>query len=910
MKRDTQALADYAAKGAFDSTPEPPPRADLKRSGPLAFVVQKHAARREHYDLRLELDGVLKSWAVPKGPSLDNTEKRLAVPTEDHPFDYASFEGVIAPKQYGAGQVIVWDCGVYSPDEGQRYSFHDRVEAEQRVRTELAQDKLSFFLRGEKLKGSFALVRLKDGNSWLLIKHKDRFARNAPDVLDNSVSVLSGLTLAELKKPQQLTPLAAQGLFPNGPKQALPAKLAPMLASLADAPFSNAEWLFEPKLDGYRVLAFVDAEKVRLQSRRGIDLTRQFPEIVRALEAQAVSSMVLDGEVIAYDGSGKPSFDALQNRAQLKTERAILQAQRATSCVFYCFDLLHFAGINLRDAPFAARKRYLAQCLLPCEPMQLVTATDGDGEHFYRAALEAGFEGMVAKRKDSRYQAGARSANWIKLKATLSEEFVIGGYTQGKGNRAADFGALLVGHWTHSHELVYAGHVGSGFNEAILKQLKQRFAAVKSKAMPFAEKPTVNAPAVWLKPELVAEIKFAGWTEAHMLRAPVFLRMRDDISASEAKPSSFVHPEEKLLSDPTQSNAEIEQILAQLDNDQPSLTLTLGSDKLALSHLDKVLWPSVQRPKQPALTKRDLLRYLARVSPYMLPHLADRPLTMIRLPDGITGERFFQKHWDAKRPSFVETITLFSESKSENQGYILCNNVPTLLWLGQVGTLEFHVWHSRAAADPHGATLSMNFTDSVKNIDHSILNFPDHLTFDIDPYIYSGKEAKGAEPELNTKAFEKGKQVAFWLRELLDSLKLQSFVKTSGKTGLHVFVPIARRLDFDSVRAVCETLGRHILRAHPNDITMEWSVAKRSGKIFIDYNMNVRGKTLNSAYSPRALPSAAVSMPLTWDELAAAHPNDFRMWNIFERLEQRGDAWAEILRAKQDVQSALQIAPG
>jgi len=347
---------------------------------------------------------------------------------------------------------------------------------------------------------------------------------------------------------------------------------------------------------------------------------------------------------------------------------------------------------------------------------------------------------------------------------------------------------------------------------------------------------------------------------------------------------------------------QVQQALDQLAAKRAEITLQLGSEQVHLTNLDKVLWPKQPKVKQPAIAKRDLLMYLARVSSYMLPHMADRPLTMIRFPDGITKHQFFQKHWEHKLPEFVETITVYSESKQENGEYLLCNNLPTLLWLGQMGTLEYHVWHSRGSLYPDAQDSSTEFTDSAQNIDGSILNFPDYVVFDIDPYIYSGKEAPGAEPELNTKAFERGKEVAFWLKELLARLGLHDpVVKTSGKTGLHIFLPIVRNLDFTAVRQICDTIGRHVMQEHPDVITMEWNIPKRTGKIFIDSNMNVRSKTLNSAYSPRALPGAPVSMPLTWDELAKAHPMDFRMWNVFERLERQGDVWREVIGLKQDL---------
>ena len=409
-------LERYAAKRSFTRTPEPPAKLAGERPGPLMFVVQKHAARQLHYDFRLELDGVLKSWAVPKGPSLDPSDKRMAVEVEDHPFDYASFEGVIPPKQYGAGNVIVWDCGVYSPDEGQQYSFVDRAEAQARVRAELAAGKLSILLCGEKLKGSFALVKTKTGNQWLLIKHRDRFAQ-PNDILAHKASVLSGMSLDDISPLKVPARRAAAQLAPTGPAEKPPRQLEPMLAETGDTLHSDPQWRYEPKLDGYRVIAFVAGGNVRLQSRRGLDLTAFFPELAAELAAQPAGQMILDGEIVALDAAGRPSFHALQNRAQLKSAAEIEVAKRATPVVLVCFDLLHFAGLNLRGSPYLDRHRYLSQCLLPSAHLQLVHSSP-DAEELYAAALKSGFEGVVAKRIDSPYQAGQRSRSWLKIKAT------------------------------------------------------------------------------------------------------------------------------------------------------------------------------------------------------------------------------------------------------------------------------------------------------------------------------------------------------------------------------------------------------------------------------------------------------------------------------------------------------------
>jgi bifunctional non-homologous end joining protein LigD len=514
---------------------------------------------------------------------------------------------------------------------------------------------------------------------------------------------------------------------------------------------------------------------------------------------------------------------------------------------------------------------------------------------------------VIGKRKASRYESGRRSAAWLKVKPTQSADFVIGGYTRGKGSRAA-LGALLVGYWEEGEQrnrrvLRFASYVGSGLDARALHELKRRLAPLVRKTCPFAEKPELPNPTTWVDPKLVAEVQFQSWTEDGSLRAPVFLRLRDDVAPQSVRRTAAragnVEP------DPPRARGELDEILAQLAGKSNAFTLAVGAHRIRLTHLDRVYWPADSALRQPPVTKRDLLRYLAEVSPCMLPHLADRPLTMIRMPDGIEGQRFYQKHWGEARPEFVETITVFSEHKDESHEYLLCNNLPTLLWLGQSGTLEFHVWHSRARPGADAVSRGTDYAGSLAGLEASVLNYPDYVVFDLDPYIYSGREAAGEEPELNTVAFEKGKEVAFWLRELLAAMSLEAIVKTSGKTGLHVFVPIRRTIDFDAAREVSEKVGRHLMRAHPRDITLEWSVPKRTGKIFMDYNMNVRGKTLNAAYSPRGAPGAPVSMPLSWDELAGAHPLDFRITNVAQRLAQTGDRWRDALEKKQSLERAL-----
>ena len=768
-------------------------------------------------------------------------------------------------------------------------------------------------MRGEA-QGFLTLVRTAKTSQWLLIKHKDRFAR-PNDLLAQHRSVLSGASLEEVGPLAITQRLPAARLAPTGAAERMPRKLPPMLAETASTVQSDPQWYYEPKLDGYRVIAALDHGEVRLSSRRGQDLTGCFPELVADLAAQPGGSLILDGEIVALDGAGRPSFNALQNRAQLKSAAEIAAAQRATPVVLVCFDLLHFAGLNLRQAAYADRHRYLAQCLLPTSHVQLVHSS-ANAQELYDAALDLGFEGIMAKRLDSPYQPGVRSRAWLKIKASQSAEFVIGGYTRGKGARDP-LGALLLGYY-EGKSLHYAGHVGSGLTDESIADLLARTARLARKRAPFAQPPPLHRPTSWLKPELVAEVSFSEWTPAGALRAPVFLRLRDDVAAASVvkRPSQAAAPRARStrIRDSQEAvNAagtdEAAAIVEQLRNPAGSLELSVAGARIKLTNLDRVYWPAEARQRRAAITKRDLLVYLARVARFMLPHLADRPLTMIRMPEGINGERFFQKHWAQSLPEFVESVTVFSETKDERHRYLLANNLPTLLWLGQVGTLEFHVWHSRASLSPEAAGAKTDYSSSLAALQASILNYPDYLVFDIDPYIYSGKEAKGAEPELNKRGFAVGKRVAFWLHELLQQMSLKSVVKTSGKTGLHVFVPIERTVTFDEARHICETVGRHVMREHPRDITMEWAVEKRTGKIFIDYNMNVRGKTLNVAYSPRGVPGAPVSMPLTWEELEAAEPTDFTINDVPARLEKTGDRWHDVLEIKQSLTKAFGVAP-
>lgn len=900
-----ESLREYREKRAFDKTPEPAAAVPEARQGPLLFSIQLHDATRLHWDLRLELDGVLKSWAVPKGPSYDPAEKRFAVATEDHPFDYAPFEGSIPEGSYGAGEMIVWDCGTYWCDEFDPNPPTDREAAQATIRQELAKGKVSLFFRGTRLKGSWALVKMKDDAGWLFFKHNDEFARPDFEVLDDLSSVLTGRTLEDVKrKIGDRRVFASTELGPHGAPEEFPPKVGPMLAALSDAVFDHPDWIFEPKLDGVRALAFLEGGAVRLVSRNGLDLTRQFPDLAKRLSAQRAGTLVLDGEIMAFGPDGRATFHAMQQRLNLADETMLQRADVEYPTAFYVFDVLHADGHDLRPLPLTERKRLLAQVLLPDPRIQATATLAGEGRALYNAVIHSGFEGVVAKRADSRYESGKRSKNWLKIKATQTAEFVVGGLTPGEGSRSSTFGALMLG-FSGEKGLTYVGNVGSGFDEATLEALSARLEALKTDICPFDAPPPRVDGSAWLKPEVVVEVKYAEMTPAGSLRAPVFLRVRDDADPSQAGVPAVVEApgEGNVSAADTELDQDIARFCEALDAAKTNATLPVGRHELSVTNLDKVLWPA--HGELAAATKRDLLRYLAQVSPQMLPHLRDRPLTMIRFPEGIHGEKFFQKHWDQRKPEFVETMRLYSDHTVKDQEYLLPNNLATILWLGQLGTLEFHVPAARYVAGPDGEGLGTVFTGSLETMEKSLLNFPDFIEFDIDPYVYSGQEAPGDEPEYHEEGFEKGKTVAFWLRALLSDIGMEAFVKTTGKTGLHIFAPIVRNLDFDAVRSICEMLSRSLEGQHPKEITTEWSVPKRTGKIFMDYNMNVRMKTLGSVLTPRATLTQGVSMPLTWEELRDAYPTQFTLRSAPQHLRTRPDPWARILEAKVDLAGLL-----
>ena len=894
-------LSRYAEMRDFARTPEPPAQI-VRRTGPLTFTIQKHAARRLHYDFRLEIDGVLVSWPIPKGPSYDPRQRRLAVQTEDHPYEYGTFEGVIPQGEYGGGQVIVWDAGTYTVlDNDEPVDFHDRARAERLAREGLRAGHLSVFLNGRKLKGGWTLLRTRGNGTksqWLFIKRRDGLENPDRDVVSEDRSVLSGLTIEDLRngtlpnsRASTLQP-TAEGV-PGARRAALGKPYEPMLPTLTRDMFQRSDWLYEPKLDGYRVLAFFDGTRVHLRSRGGQSYEDRYPEIVRSIAKEPVDRAAFDGEVVAIGPDGRMSFQRLQNRA----------SSPDSTLRYYVFDLLHLDGYDLRNCKLSDRKSLLHAVLAPLDGIEEV-ATFDDGMSLFRMAQQQGLEGVVAKKRDSLYEPGKRVRTWLKVKTSQSDEFVVVGYTTGTGRRTETLGSLILGYRDNSGKLRYAGHVGTGFDESSLQDMLERLRPLRRTTSPLDEPvprggaaSRAGGKATWVEPRVVVEIKFSERTEDGRLRHPVFLRVRED------KPATDVKIQELAPTPTSSTSSEISAALTALDDTLESARITLDGHELRLTNLNKTFWPAYADRR--ALTKRDLIQYFLRIAEYVLPHLRDRPVTMTRFPNGIHGQRFYQRSPHQGTPDFVQRFTAFSEDNGADVEYFVCNNVATLIWLAQLADLELHVAHTRITQQPDAPQLSTRFAGSLENVENSVLNYPDFLVTDIDPYIYSGKEARGAEPELNPEGFGRACEVALWYREMMEGIGLHPFIKTTGKTGLHLYLPIARTLDYDSVRAVAETFAKRILADHRDTVTIEWATVARRGKVFLDYNMNRRNASLAAAYSPRAIDWAGVSTPLRWEELQHAYPTNFHMLNVPERLGVLGDLWQDILSARVDLRALL-----
>ena len=868
-------LSEYRRKRDFARTPEPDEIEPGTRRGPLTFMVHKHAASRLHWDLRLELDGVLKSWAIPKGPSINPGEKRFAAATEDHPLAYAAFEGVIPKGEYGAGPSLVWDAGTYSPDDKGRTHWDDREGGEAEMRRGLEAGKLSITFRGRKLKGSWALVRMQGKpNEWLLLKHKDWATRDieSPDD-DGDVgpeeSVASGLNLDDLRLGRQPRATSRQdwAYSPATLDGARPAPLAhiePMLATAAPIP-ATGEFSFEPKLDGIRVLAYLNHGAVELRSRGKRDITHAYPGVAAALARQPCATAIIDAEIVALGPNGSPSFELLQQRMNLIDASSIARAEAAIPVAFCAFDVLHLDGFDITKAPLSERREVLSRLLAPIGNISQVFTMTGSAEEAFMAAVSVGFEGIIAKRNEGRYEPGKRSTAWLKRKALDRDTFLVAGWTPGTGHRSTSFGGLVIAERT-ADGLAYRGRVGGGFTDAEVRVLREELDRLARDDSPFPSPTPDDRVARWVEPELEVVVEYLERTSSGVLRAPIY----KGLAAQENNRAAFAS---------TTSAPDVDE---QLQRMKQRGTIEGDGWRVPVTNLDKVLWPA--EGGLPAYTKRDVLRYAATVFPTLDRHIRDRPLTLLRFPDGIHGNRFYQKHWTAELPPFVEHLTMFSEGEGGDQQFLLCNNLPTLLWMCQLADIEWHAMLARTVGGPDGHDIPATFDGSAERLDESLLNYPDFILFDLDPYIYAGSEKRGEEPQPNEPAFARVAEIALELKDLLDSMRLPSFIKTSGATGLHIYVPVVRQLDYATIRAAANMICLELLRRRPKEVTMEWATDRRGGKIFLDANQNARHKNLAVAYSPRAKPGATVSTPLRWDEVGRRSPSEFNLRTVPDRL--------------------------
>jgi len=826
-------LREYKRKRDFGRTPEPAGSRNAAKNR-FRFVVQKHDASRLHYDFRLETkDGALMSWAVPKGLP-EQGEKRLAIQTEDHPLDYIDFEGVIPEGNYGAGTVEVWDSG--------------RYETGSDIRKQHKEGKISFTLHGSKAEGPFALVKFKGENQWLMLRSGDE---EAPK--------------------KQKNPGVQDADFPLAIK--------PMLAEPATEPFDSKDWAFEVKWDGVRALLFLNKSmKIKeLQSRKGSDITHRYPELAREIDSAVMcqDSVVLDGEIVVLDNEGRPDFQKHQSRMNVDSKRDIEYLSRESPATFFVFDILYLDGKSLERLDFVNRRAALERVIKKeSSKIRISDYIEEQGRALFESAIKSRLEGIVAKYKYSAYQRGARSSSWRKIKGVLTQDCVVIGYTSGVGNREGYFGSLiLAAHY--NGKLQFVGHTGSGFGFDQLAETFEMMQKLRVGSCPIGHVPYVNREPFWLRPELVAEVKFNGWTREMIMRAPIFVRFREDKL-----------PDECTIETPKEADntVQVEQ---------------------KFSNLEKIFFPSTGRRRD--LTKQDLIEYYRAVNEYILPHLRGRPLSLKRYPDGINGESFFHKNWTHAKPEYASTIEVFSETRGGVINFLMCNNTKTLLWLANLGCIEMHPWYSRVHDFKACSKMAEAGPDSLDE-ERCGLATPDYIVFDLDPYIYSGKEKQGQEPEYNKRGFAAAVDVALALKDLFDALRIECYVKTSGKTGLHVFVPIAPAYTYDQTRAFAEVVGRMLTRRNPNKITMEWSVEKRKGMVFFDHNQNAKGKTLASIFSARPTKSATVSMPVEWRKLDQVMPSDFTMLTAPDILKSSGDPWRDMLDKKQDLTKILERA--
>ncbi|MGK7393584.1 MAG: DNA ligase D [Candidatus Cyclobacteriaceae bacterium M3_2C_046] len=901
------ALKEYKTKRAFNNTPEPQGGKPSARK--LKFVVQKHAASRLHYDFRLEMDGVLKSWAVPKGPSLNPADKRLAMQTEDHPFDYLDFEGIIPRDNYGAGTVIVWDQGHFEAMDGKT-----KKEQEKYLLQGLEKGSLKFKLNGERIKGEYALVRTpkRAENAWLLIKHRDQYAEEV-DVLEQDTSVISGKTLDQMevdedaphwsnnrsksskyvgsgnrqgeksadpvnktrgkvaRNTKKLPAFSETDLEPilkgldQKHRSEMPLDIEPMLATLVNKPVEG-DYIFEVKWDGFRALGYKDRDHVALRSRNNKSFNEKFYPVFDALKEWPVN-VVFDGEIVVLDKQGLPDFSALQN----------WRSEADGRLVYYVFDLLWLEGYNLMDLPLAERRKILVQVIPAQDIIRLSDHFEISGKEFFNLIDKMGLEGIIAKKSQSTYQPGKRNKTWLKIKTEKQQEVVIGGYTINE-NTSKKFSSLLTGVFEDG-ELVFTGAVGTGFNQKMQEDILKRLKPHQIDHSPFSQEPEYNKPSrfrpnppraevFWVKPEVVAEIAYRTVTTDGSFRHPSFRGIREDKAAKDigwehSTPAEEIKDQEqKAMKDQLFKGERQPERKTLLNPSEEIQVKTIESRELKFPNLSKIFWPEEQ------VTKRDMLNYYYQIAPFILPYLKDRPQTLNRFPNGIHQKSFYQKDVTGKVPDWLETYKFYSEADQREKQFAVCTDEASLLYLAALACIEMNPWSSRQ-----------------QNPDH-----PDWCIIDLDP---------------DQNPFEQVIEAARVTHQVLEVLELPACCKTSGSTGLHIYIPLGAKYTYEDSKEFARALTRVVQKQLPGFTSVERLTSKRKGRIYLDFLQNRPQATVAGPYSLRPKPGAPVSMPLHWDEVKPGlQISDYTIFNAVERAREVGDIFQGVLGPGVDLEQA------
>ena len=920
-----EKLSEYNKKRDFNKTAEP--KGKVKKGGKeLHFVVQKHAASHLHYDFRLEIDGVLVSWAVPKGPIADTSVKRLAMHVEDHPMDYIDFEGTIPKGEYGGGTVMVWDTGTYLAE-----GIDSVAESEKILRKMYHDGNIKIVMNGKKLKGAYHIVQMhgREENSWLLLKGKDEYADKKEF---DQTSVLTGRTLEEIgsdkksdvwesnhegkpesKNPNKIdlddddanvkiktvakkgtetvtdtssTPSFTADDVANAKKiDEFPTNWLPQLATLTDEVFDNDDWIYETKYDGYRAIIEVNNGDVNLVSRNGVSFNDRYKQLVKAFDI-ITNDVILDGEIVVEDDKGVSHFQWLQYYAE-NPGRGTLKC--------YVFDILYFNGFDLTPLELVQRKKILEALLAESDQIIYSGHITGNGSKALKEVEKKGGEGLMAKKASSKYYLNKRSKDWLKIKIHKEQEMVIGGFTDPKGSRSG-FGSLLLGYYEDG-KLLYSGKVGTGFNEESLKDMYEKLTALEQKTSAFAVKP--KEPNVhWIKPELVAQIKYSEWTETNSLRHPVFMGLRTDkdpkevtrerpltpeggiptlpkkkpvkAKAEKTKVDATAIKETKTKATPDKSEAkEKKQIKKATATKTKSTSKSMKSktgydtEKVEVTHPEKIFWP------KEGYTKGDVIAYYDEMAEYILPYIKDRPESMRRTPDGIVKEGFFQKNVAGMVPDWAQTEKIHSDSTKEDIEYLICNDKETLIYMANLGCIEINPWSSRLGT----------------------LDNPDYIIFDLDP---------------NKTTIKNLVTTAKKVKEILDSLNIKGYLKTSGGKGLHVFIPIKPKYTYEQSRDFSHIISQAVNAALPDITSLERMPKKREGKVYLDFLQNGKGKTMACAYSLRPREGATASTPLEWEELDETF--DLKNYNIKtlpKRVKEKGDLWAGFFKDALDLEEVL-----